>query len=205
MTYTYIYQASEKENASTLLLLHGTGGSEHDLIRLGHFVDQDANILSIRGNEPENGLNRFFKRLAEGVFDIGNLKMRTKELYDFLDSIAKKEDFSRDKIIALGYSNGANIAASLLFSYNNPLMGALLLHPMVPFRDEELAELTNTPVFIGAGTNDPICAPAESEELKQLLTDAGSDVSIYWGDNGHSLSQEELFNAASWYKKLIKN
>lgn len=203
MAYQYIYQASEQVNAPTLLLLHGTGGSETDLIKVAGFIDADANILAVRGNEPENGMNRFFKRHAEGIFDVDNLKMHTEELYQFLDLAAKEEGFNRDKVVALGYSNGANIAASLLFSYNNPLMGAILLHPMVPFRDEALPNLSQTPVFIGAGKNDPICTVNESQELNDLLIKAGSEVTLHWDNRGHSLSQAELAASADWYRSLI--
>src|SRR5699024_11695027 len=113
-------------------LLHGTGGTEQDLLPLAEKVDPDANVLSVRGNVSENGMPRFFRRLAEGVFDEEDLIFRTKELNDFLDNAAEENNFDRNNIIAIGYSNGANIAASLLFHYQDALRGAMLHHPMVP-------------------------------------------------------------------------
>ena len=123
-------------------MLHGTGGNELDLLPLAGMVDDQANVLSVRGNVLENGMPRFFRRLAEGIFDEEDLIFRTKELNEFLDEAAEKYDFDRDNIIAIGYSNGANIAASLLFHYQNALKGAILHHPMVPRRGIELPDLT---------------------------------------------------------------
>lgn len=204
MAYQYIYQASEQPDAPTLFLLHGTGGSETDLLKIAELIDSQANILAVRGNEPENGMNRFFKRHAEGLFDIDNLKMHTEEMYKFLDAAAEKEGFNRNKIVAIGYSNGANIAASLLFSYNNPLMGAILLHPMVPFRDAKMPNLAQTPVFIGAGSNDPLCSVNESKELEQLLAMGNCQVTLHWEAAGHSLTQAELTASAKWYQEHMK-
>ena len=140
-------------------MLHGTGGNELDLLPLAGMIDDEANVLSVRGNVLENGMPRFFRRLAEGVFDEEDLIFRTKELNEFLDEAAEKYGFDRDNMIAIGYSNGANIAASLLFHYQNALKGAILHHPMVPRRGIELPDLTGKSVFIAAGTNDPICSP----------------------------------------------
>src|SRR5699024_8729901 len=163
----------------TLLLLHGTGGSEQDLIPLASQIDPGASILSIRGNVSENGMPRFFRRLAEGVFDEEDLIARTGELNDFLDDAAKEYSFDRSQIVALGYSNGANIAASLLFHYEDSLAGAILHHPMVPRRGIDLPNLSGRVVFIGAGTNDPLCTAEESEELMELLTNANADVTLH--------------------------
>lgn len=183
----------------TLLLLHGTGGTETDLLPLAEMVDAEASVLSVRGNIVENGMPRYFKRLAEGVFDIENLKEETKNLADFIDEASKKYGFDRDNVVAIGYSNGANIAGSLLFHYQDVLKGAILHHPMVPIRGMDLPDLSQVPVFIGAGENDPICAPQESKDLKRLLEEAGSSVDIDWGQHGHSLTQNEVLAAAKWY------
>lgn len=188
------------ENKKTLLLLHGTGGTEQDLLPLADIVDQDANVLSVRGNILENGMPRFFKRLAEGVFDEEDLIFRTKELNTFLDEAAEKYEFDRKQIIAIGYSNGANIAASLLFHYGDALEGAILHHPMVPRRDIELPDLSGKRVFIAAGTNDPICSAQESEELKSLLENAGASVELHWENRGHQLTIDEVKAAKAWYQ-----
>src|SRR5699024_2127522 len=172
----HIFQKGNDSSKPTLLLLHGTGGTEHDLLPLSDKIDPDANILSVRGNVSENGMPRFFRRLAEGVFDEEDLIVRTKELNEFLNEAAETYAFDRNEIVAVGYSNGANIAASLLFHYQHALKGAILHHPMVPRRGPDLPDLSNKHVFIAAGTNDPICSPEESEELSSLLQDAGAKV-----------------------------
>ncbi|WHX41103.1 alpha/beta hydrolase [Mesobacillus sp. AQ2] len=195
----HIFNKGKVSTKPTLLMLHGTGGNELDLLPLAGMIDDEASVLSVRGNVLENGMPRFFKRLAEGVFDEEDLIFRTKELNEFLDEAAEKYDFDRNNVIAVGYSNGANIAASLLFHYENALKGAILHHPMVPRRGIELPDLTGTPVFIAAGTNDPICSPMESEQLKSLLEKAGADVKLHWENRGHQLTREEVEAAAQWY------
>ena len=184
----------------TLLLLHGTGGTERDLLPLAAEIDSSANVLSVRGNVLENGMSRFFRRLAEGIFDEEDLIFRTKELNEFLDEAAEQYEFNRTNMLALGYSNGANIAASLLFHYENALSGAILHHPMVPRRGIALPDLTDTPIFISAGTNDPICPSKESEELYDLLEKAHAKVDIHWESNQHQLTYSEVDAAAKWYQ-----
>src|SRR4051794_13959879 len=152
----HIFQKGKDPSKPTLLLLHGTGGNELDLLPLAGKIDEEASFLSVRGNVLENGMPRFFRRLAEGIFDEEDLIFRTKELYEFLEDAAKKYEFDRNNVITIGYSNGANIAASLLFHYQDALKGAILHHPMVPLRGISLPDLSGTSVFIGAGTNDPI-------------------------------------------------
>ncbi|MFC4559563.1 alpha/beta hydrolase [Virgibacillus kekensis] len=196
----HIFQKGN-DQSKTLLLLHGTGGTEQDLLPLAKEIDPDANVLSVRGNVSENGMPRFFKRLAEGVFDEEDLIARTKELNEFLDQAAKENNFDRDNITAVGYSNGANIAASLMFHYKGALNSAILHHPMVPRRGIELPDLSGKRVFIAAGTNDPICPSKESEDLKALLEEAGADVELHWENNGHQLTYNEVAAAAKWYNK----
>lgn len=132
-----------------------------------------------------------------------NLIFRTKELNEFLDEAAEEYDFDRDNIVAIGYSNGANIAASLLFHYQNALKGAILHHPMVLRKGMELPDLSGKNVFIAAGTNDPICSPIESAELQTLLEKANATVELYWENRGHQLTIQEVEAAASWYRKEI--
>ncbi|WP_026691161.1 alpha/beta hydrolase [Alteribacter aurantiacus] len=199
-----IFEKRSENNPYTLLLLHGTGGDERDLLPIADMIDKEASVLSVRGNVLENGMPRFFRRLREGVFDEEDLVFRTKELNEFLDEAAKEHEFDRDKIIAVGYSNGANIAGSLLYHYKDALFGAALLHPMVPRRGIELPDLSGTPVFIGAGENDPICAPEETTELEKSLSQAGADVEVFWSTQGHQLTRDEIVNAATWYQKATK-
>ncbi|WP_164670775.1 alpha/beta hydrolase [Virgibacillus doumboii] len=198
----HIFQKGNNPEGPTLLLLHGTGGTEQDLLPLAREIDKDANVLSVRGNVSENGMPRFFKRLAEGVFDEEDLIARTKELNEFLDEAAEENNFDRNNIIAVGYSNGANIAASLMFHYQDALKAAILHHPMVPRRGIELPDLSGKNVFIAAGTNDPICPAQESEDLKTLLENAGADAELHWENKGHQLTYDEVQAAGEWYKKL---
>lgn len=196
----HVFQKGNDPSRPTLLLLHGTGGNEQDLLPLAEIIDKDANVLSVRGNVLENGMPRFFKRLAEGVFDEEDLIFRTQELNEFLDEAAEKYKLDRNNITAVGYSNGANIAASLMFHYQDALKAALLHHPMVPRREIDLPDLTGKRVFIAAGTNDPICPAQESEELHTLLADAGAEVELHWENRGHQLTMTEVQAAAAWYK-----
>jgi phospholipase/carboxylesterase len=197
----HIYKEGTDKNKPTMLLLHGTGGNEHDLLPLAGMIDDQASVLSVRGEVLENGMPRFFKRLAEGVFDIDDLIVRTKQLNEFLDEASAQYGFDRSNVLAIGYSNGANIAASLMFHYEGSLKGAILHHPMVPRRGIELPNLTGTPVFISAGTNDPICPAQETKDLDQLLTAAGAEVNVHWENFGHSLTGSEVEAAGDWYKK----
>lgn len=198
----HIFNQGKDSSKPTLLLLHGTGGNEHDLLPLAERIDIEASVLSVRGNILENGMPRYFKRLSEGVFDEEDLVFRTKELNEFLDEAATKYNFDRDNVLAIGYSNGANIAASLLFHYQDALKGAMLHHPMVPRRGIELPDLTGKAVFIGAGTNDPICPSEESVELQSLLEEANAKVEVHWENNGHQLTATEVEAARKWYKSL---
>lgn len=197
----HIFKPGTNPNKPVLLLLHGTGGNENDLLPLADIVDPEASILSVRGNVSENGMPRFFRRLAEGIFDEEDLIFRTNELNRFLDEASTTYDFDRQNIIAIGYSNGANIAASLLFHYTDALKGAILHHPMVPRRGIALPDLTGTNVFIAAGVNDPICPQQESIDLKELLETAHASVDVQWENTGHQLTMNEVNAAKQWYQE----
>lgn len=201
----HIFKQGSDQTAPVLLLLHGTGGTERDLLPLAERISPASSVLSVRGNVLENGMPRYFRRLAEGVFDLEDLRFRTKELNDFLDSAAVEYGFDRSNLVAVGYSNGANIAASLMFHYKGTLSGAILHHPMVPIRGLELPDLTGVPCFIGAGSNDPLCTPQETEELNRLLQGAGAAVNLHWEQFGHQLTSSEVAAAAAWYKEAFKN
>lgn len=199
----HIFKEGVDKSKPTFLLLHGTGGTEQDLVPLASMIDPEASILSVRGNVLENGMPRFFRRLAEGVFDEEDLIFRTKELHAFLDEAAEEHGFDRSNIVAIGYSNGANIAASLLFHYADSLKGAILHHPMVPRRGIELPQLSGIPVFMTAGKNDPICPAQETIDLEELLSGAGAQTEVHWEMNGHSLTRTEVAAAADWYAKTF--
>ena len=196
----HIFQKGDSSKP-VFLLLHGTGGNESDLLPLAEIIDPNASILSVRGNVSENGMPRFFKRLAAGVFDEEDLKLRTKELYEFIQESAENFSFDSKKVVPIGYSNGANIAANLLFHYENIFEKAILFHPMVPMRGIDLPDMSQTSVFIGAGENDPICLPEETKELANLLHSAQASVFIQWEKMGHQLTRSEVDSAKKWYEK----
>ncbi|WP_134687373.1 alpha/beta hydrolase [Brevibacillus migulae] len=195
----HLFQEGTNAAAPTLVLFHGTGGTERDLLPLAQMISPDSAVLSVRGNVLENGMPRFFKRLAEGVFDEEDLVFRTKELKQFLEEAVEKYGFDPANLVAVGYSNGANIIGSLLFHYEDMFRAAILHHPMVPLRNLTLPDMSKVDVFIGAGTNDPICSPTETEELQTLLTAAGAKVQVHWEPYGHQLTRTEAEAAAKWF------
>jgi predicted esterase/catechol 2,3-dioxygenase-like lactoylglutathione lyase family enzyme len=194
---------TERAGSTTLLLLHGTGGDEDDLVPLGRALLPGAAILSPRGKVLERGMPRFFRRIAEGVFDQADLATRTEELAAFIEAAVSTYALDHNGIVAVGFSNGANIAASVLLRHPGLLRGAVLLSPMVPFEPDVLPKLSGTPVFIGAGRADPIVPPAQSERLAALLTDAGADVTLQWQPGGHALSESEVEAARLWITRCL--
>jgi predicted esterase len=182
-----------------LLLLHGTGGNEHDLPGLGSAIAPHAALLSVRGKVLEQGMPRFFRRLAEGVFDLEDLHARTAELAAWLAGFMKDNGLEGRPLVAVGFSNGANMAGSLLLSNPGLLAGAVLLRPMVPFTPESRPQLTNVPVLIASGTNDPLVPVVEAERLAELLTTCGAKVRVHWQPGGHNLSNGDLDAARTWF------
>lgn len=196
-THEYVPPA-DPSSGTTLLMLHGTGGDEHDLLPLGRALLPGAGLLSPRGRVLENGMPRFFRRLAEGVFDQEDLAARTDELAAFIDDAAKAYGFDRSHVVAVGFSNGANIAASMLLRRGAVLHGAVLLSPMVPFELEHRPDLRDTRVFIGAGRRDPIVPASQVERLGALLETAGANVRTHWHNGGHTITNDELAAARTW-------
>lgn len=186
--------------APALLLLHGTGGNEDDLLPLGEALHPGAARLSPRGPVLENGMPRFFRRLAEGVFDLEDLRLRTEQLADFVD--AARREYGIEPPIAVGFSNGANIAAALLLLRPGTLSGALLLRPMVPLVPDPLPGLDGVPVQLVAGRMDPIVPPAQTEELAELLGRAGAEVQVSWLPGGHALTREDLEIGRRWLQSI---
>jgi phospholipase/carboxylesterase len=196
--FIHRFRPGTRAGATPLLLLHGTGGNEDDLLSLGETLAPGAPLLSPRGKVLENGMPRFFRRLAEGVFDIEDLRFRARELSDFLTAARKAYDLGETPPIALGYSNGANIAAALLLLHPGSLSGALLLRPMVPLIPEALPALDGIPVLIAAGRNDPIVLAPQPRALADLLGSAGADVTLHGSDAAHGLTREDLEIAERW-------
>jgi phospholipase/carboxylesterase len=197
-------QKGDRNKFTTFLLLHGTGGNEEDLIPLAQQLCQKAAILSPRGKVLENGVApRFFRRLAEGVFDIEDLKYRTNELADFVKDASNAYDFDVHNVIAVGYSNGANMGASILLLRPEILSGAILFRAMVPLIPEILPNLTNKHIFMSSGVYDPIVTRRGAEKLFGLFRKAGAKVTINWQESGHELTMEEVQIAREWLQKFI--
>ncbi|HEY6867766.1 MAG TPA: VOC family protein, partial [Candidatus Eisenbacteria bacterium] len=181
-----------------LLLLHGTGGDENDLVPLGRALLPGAALLSPRGQVLEQGMPRFFRRLAEGVFDQEDLARRTDELAGFVTAAAAAYGLERERVIAVGFSNGANIAASVLLRHPGLLRAAVLLSPMTPFEPETVPNLEGTRVFVGAGRLDPVARPAQAERLAEILRRAGAEVTLHWTPGGHAVTEDEVEAARRW-------
>ena len=191
-------RGAELAGGVTLLLLHGTGGDEDNLISLGRMLLPGAALLSPRGKVNEGGALRFFRRIREGVFDQEDLKVRTEELAKFVEGAADTYALDRQRLVAVGFSNGANIAASLLLRRPGLVRRAVLLSPMVPFEPDPLPKLKGTSVFVGAGRADTMVPAAQTERLVSLLRDAGADVTVHWEAGGHAIAPAEISAVQKW-------
>ena len=200
----FIHEFVPGTSNRTLLLLHGTGGNERDLIPLGRELDPNAALLSPRGKVLENGMPRFFRRLAEGVFDLEDLKCRSNELADFVASAAQHYGFDTDQLVAVGYSNGANIAATVLLLRPEIMHRAILFRAMVPLIPDTLPDLSFARVWIGAGDQDLIVPASETKRLVELLRRAGADVTIRFAEAGHGLTNDDLEAARHWLEESCR-
>lgn len=187
MKHIYIKGSSE-----TLILLHGTGGNEYDLIPLAETVKPGASILSIRGNILEQGMPRFFKRIGMGVFDMESLKIETANLYEFIVKASKDYGFDLMQSTVIGYSNGANIAISMLFTYDSPVKRAILLRPMIPTNEIVSQSLEQTEVVILSGNLDPIVPNNHPIQLKETFNQLKANTHLYQLNASHGLTQEDL-------------
>jgi phospholipase/carboxylesterase len=182
------------------LLFHGTGGDEYDLLGLMALLDEKAGYLSFRGEVNEHGLLRFFKRIRPGVFDEEDLIERTRQYVTELQNLLDTKKTPQQDAVALGYSNGANFVASMLYHNEKRLKKCVLLHPMVPYQSIKPSDLSGVNVFIGAGSNDPICPYSEALQLKKDLEAAGAAVTLFTTDQGHGITDAELQAANAWLK-----
>jgi predicted esterase len=198
LDFIHLYEPATPPETRTLLLLHGTGGDEHDLIPVGRTLVPGAGLLSPRGQVLERGMPRFFRRLAEGVFDLEDLKARTADLAQFVTHAARHYALDPSRIVAAGFSNGANIAASLLLLQPEILSAAALFSPMVPIVPDPLPDLRRVAVFISGGRRDHLVPQAETERLATLLEAAGAAVTLRWTDGGHALTRDDVAAAADW-------
>jgi predicted esterase len=196
--HVHRWELPAEVGAPTLLLLHGTGGDENDLIPLARKIAPAAALLSVRGNVLEQGMPRFFRRLSEGVFDLDDLSRRTGELGEFVEAAAARYGFGVDRLYALGFSNGANIAASLLLTRPHAVAGGILIRAMVPFEPDHALDLTGRGVLLSQGRADPLIPARSSERLAELLRHAGADVELAWQPAGHALMQGDVTVARRW-------
>lgn len=199
----YIHQfisPPESPSGRVLLLLHGTGGNENDLLPLGADLDPSAALLSPRGKVLENGRPRFFRRLAEGVFDEEDVIRRAHELADFTLAAAARYKFDPQHLTAVGYSNGANIAAAILLLRPEVFSEAILFRAMVPLTLSIQPSLAGTRVLICAGQHDPIVPAENAERLAAMLRDAGADVTLRVQSAGHELTSPDIGAAKNWLR-----
>lgn len=201
----FVHRFETGTTGTTLLLLHGTGADEHDLIPLGRAVAPGAALLSPRGQVLENGMPRFFRRLAMGVFDVEDLKGRTADLARFVEAAAEHYAIDLSRTVVLGYSNGANIGASLLLSNPGLVRAAALLHAMVPFRPDEPPDLAGTAVLVTGGMQDPMIPGDQTHELAEILKRAGADVELSLGPGGHELTNPELQKVGAWLQRVASD
>ena len=194
----FLHEFVPGSSSRTLLLLHGTGGNERDLLPLGRELDSNASLLSPRGKILENGMPRFFRRLAEGVFDLEDLKTRTNELGDFVSSAVRHYKLDANHIVGVGYSNGANIAASMLLLRPEIMHTAILFRAMLPLVPDNMPDLSSVHVWIGSGDQDPIIPTSDTQRLVELLRSAGADVTIRFFHADHGLTHGEIETAKHW-------
>ena len=197
-TFVHRFVPGSQGDPRTLLLLHGTGGNEDSMLPLASALAPGAAVLSPRGRVLERGMPRFFRRLAEGVFDIPDLIARTGELATFVEEAVVRYRLDSDAITAVGFSNGANIAASLLLLRPGLLKGAVLFRAMVPLEPEQRPELSGTRVLLSEGRFDPLVPLTNAERLAELFRAGGASVTLNWWDAGHELARGEVERAAEW-------
>jgi predicted esterase len=195
LSFVHVYKPGSAP--STLLLLHGTGGDEHDMLPLGNLMP-GANVLSPRGQVKENGANRFFRRLAEGVFDVDDLRRRAGDLAAFVGEAAAAYGFDASRVYAMGFSNGANIASATALLHPGTLRGAVLFRGQVPLEPDPLPPQADFRCLISNGTADPLVSREETERLARLLQRAGADVEVHWQPAGHQLMPTDFNAARAW-------
>ncbi|GAB4075212.1 alpha/beta hydrolase [Barrientosiimonas marina] len=192
----YIYR-EQKKGAPVFVLLHGTGGTETDLIPLAEMLDSEYNILGIRGNVQENGMNRFFKRYGEGQYDWEDLAFRGEELYDFIVEKAKEYAFKLEDTVLVGFSNGSNIAIQMMLQHPHTFKKAALFAPLYPTSVTEKQDFSDVDVFLSLGVGDPIVSEAESNRVIDLFKERNANVTTTWV-KGHNLSQDAALKAREW-------
>jgi predicted esterase len=199
---TLIHRFEPGDSLDTVLLLHGTGGDENNLIGLGREIAPDANLLSPRGQVLENGMPRFFRRIREGVFDEADLVRRASDVDRFVRDATQRYSLDPSKIRAFGYSNGANMAAALLLLHPTLLAGAALLRAVLPLEPPAAPNLEGKPVLLLAGRNDPFAPQKRVQDLADRLQTAGARLDLRWSDGGHAPEPAELDDLAEWFRRI---
>lgn len=197
--FIHRFEPATSAGSPPLLLLHGTGGDENDLLGLGKMISSGSALLSPRGRVLEHGMPRFFRRLAEGVFDEEDVARRARELGQFVGEARQRYGIAAP--VAVGFSNGANIAAALLLLQPETLAGAILMRAMVPLSDPPKVALGGKPVLLLSGQAVPIVPASNSARLAALLSDAGAKVTHKVLPAGHQLSQADVTLARDWVAK----
>lgn len=200
----HIFQDNLNETSRAMLLFHGTGGDEYDLISLSQYYDSQAKRISFRGEVKENGMNRFFKRLQAGVFDQEDLKQRVDQFEVDIHKLLKKYRLTYQDIGLVGYSNGANFIASYLLRYDHPYQYAILHHPMIPHQDGLQERNHKVPILVLASDNDPMVSLSQTLGLKQILERCQFKVDMKLYHHAHSLSQIEASDAKVWLQQHIQ-
>lgn len=197
-TYEYMYMPCDTPTEITLLLLHGTGGDEHSLIEISTQIAPHANLLSVRGNVLEGTMHRFFARLAEGILDEDDIRTRAQELTDFIEEATATHQLSETKLVAVGFSNGANMATALLQLFPEILSGAILLRAMPPFITPPTTSLHSTPILLQSGQYDTMIAPEAATTLAEQLRASGAALTHIWQPVDHGLTTQDILEAQNW-------
>jgi phospholipase/carboxylesterase len=197
-SHIHLFRAGADGDPRTLLMLHGTGGDEASFAELAPVLAPGAALLSVRGNVSEHGMNRFFRRRAEGVYDMADLALRTQALGAFVEAAIRHYVIERERLIGVGYSNGANILANLLFEEPALLPAAVLMHPLIPFAPADQPGLAGRRILITAGERDPICPPAATRTLLDYFERQGASAELVFHPGGHELRESELDAARSF-------
>jgi phospholipase/carboxylesterase len=198
-----IYTLSQGTSKNVYFLFHGTGGHEHDLIKMAKHIDFDATHIGLKGNVSESGMNRFFKRIKPGVFDLENLVEETHHIKAFITSLLKEKDLEDYHVHAIGYSNGANMIASLSFHYPKLFKHVYLFHPMRPFKHFDYPNLNGLRVFIAASKEDPIVTTEETLSLVDIYVKLDAKIEVFWSNQGHHISSDAIICAHQYMLKAI--
>ena len=198
LSYTHRFEPGTKAGAPPVLLLHGTGGNENDLLPIGRQLAPGSALLSPRGDVSEHGMPRFFRRFGEGIFDLDDVARRSNALADFITAAGSRYGFATSQLTALGYSNGANIAASLLLLRPEVLARAVLLRPMVVLQPDQLPDLTGKQILLLSGRFDPIVPVDHPPRLADQFRRAGANVDLHWLETGHQLTETDFAQAGKF-------